>query len=75
MTTKADEMRKKIAEEEDFIYCPSAENSLEKFMKKHPNGVNNDKIAQVLMITPEEATEKYEDALEGIREQMKVGEE
>ena len=74
MSTK-EENKKKIKEDPDFIYCPSAENSLDKFIKKHPNGVNDDKIAQVLMMTPEEVRDAHEEALEKIREELKVGEE
>lgn len=73
--TNKEEIRKKIEEDNDFIYCPSADNSLEKFLKKHPNGVNNEKIASVLMMTQEEVEEDYRVAVEKLREDVLMGDE
>lgn len=70
-----EETKKKIEEDNDFIYCPSAENSLEKFLKKHPNGVNNEKIASVLLMTQEEVEEEYEIAVEKLRQEVMMGDE
>ena len=74
MSTKED-LKKKIETDPDFIYCPSSENSLEKLMKKHPNGISTEKMAQVLTMTPEEVESAYENAVEKIRTMLKVGEE
>jgi len=67
-----EEEKKKIEIEPDYIYCPSAENSLEKFIAKHQDGVNDDKVAQVLLSTTDEIKKYYEEALELIRADMKV---
>ena len=74
MSSKED-LKKKIESDPDFIYCPSAENSLEKFTKKHPNGASSDKIAQILAMTAEEVEKAYQDAVSRIRTELKVGEE
>lgn len=70
-----EELKSKIGNDSDFIYCPSSDNSLEKFVKKHPNGTSNEKIAQVLAMTSEEVEKVYQDAVEMIRTELKVGEE
>lgn len=62
----------KIEEDEDFINCPSADNSLEKFLKKHPNGTTDEKIAQVLMLDKEDVEDKYQEAIILIKDDMKV---
>ena len=67
-----EEEKLKIEADPDYIYCPSSENSLEKFLVKHPDGVNDDKAAQVLMIVPDKLRELYGEAVEMIRKEMIV---
>jgi len=38
-------LKHKIDTEEDFVYCPRLKNSLSNFINKHPNGVDNVRIA------------------------------
>jgi hypothetical protein len=67
-----EEEKQKIETDPDYIYCPSSENSLEKFISKHPDGVNDDKAAQVLLITPDQLRSHYDQAVKLIREDMGV---
>jgi GTP cyclohydrolase I len=67
-----EEEKKKIETDPDYIYCPSAENSLEKFLTKHPEGVNDEKAAQVLMTTPDKVRKYYDEAVELIKRDMGV---
>lgn len=57
-------IRKKIRENEDFIYCPRLSNSLEQLISKNPEGVLDERILKVLMITQEELDEIYGSAIE-----------
>lgn len=61
-------------EEEDFIYCPRLGNSLEKLMNKNPNGVDDDRISKMLMMTKQEISGFYTSALNKIRKVLKIGE-
>lgn len=67
--------KKKIENDPDYIYCPSSENSLEKFLTKHPEGVNDEKAAQVLLTTPDKIREYYDEAVELIRRDMGIDEQ
>jgi hypothetical protein len=70
-----EEEKKKIETDPDYIYCPSTQNSLEVFLRKHPDGVNNDKAAQVLLTTPDKIQTYYDEAVEMIKRDMGVDEE
>ena len=75
MNSKDKEMlRKKIIEDEDFIYCPRLSNSLEKLLSKNPNGVTDERIGKVLLIEDEEIKEIYESALKKLRKALNVTE-
>ena len=65
-------VKEKIMEEEDFIYCPRLGNSLKTLIDKNPEGVSNERISKVLMLTIEEVEELYESALEKFRKSMGV---
>jgi hypothetical protein len=60
-------IKKRIIEDEDFIYCPRLCNSLKKMVDKHPNGVEDGKIQKVLMLSLEEVVEHYNNALIKLR--------
>lgn len=64
-------LRKKIIEDPDFIYCPRLGNSLAKLMDKHPDGIENDRIEKVLLMTAKEVESTYNAAIEKLRKQMK----
>jgi hypothetical protein len=66
-------LKEKIETDDDFINSPSHRNSLKVFMSKNPEGVDNDRIAKVLMITEEEVEEAYEEALAKLKANLAVG--
>ena len=70
--TKKKTVKEKIFEEEDFIYCPRLGNSLKKLIDKNPEGVSNERIAKVLMMTEEEVEETYENALKKFRKALGI---
>jgi hypothetical protein len=61
-------LKKKIMEDEDFIYCPRLGNSLSKLIEKHPEGIDDDRIQKVLLITPKELEAIYQAAIQKLRE-------
>lgn len=65
-----DEIQKKIAEEDDYIRCPKAGNSLTKFVTKNSEGVEDATIARVLMIPEEKVETIYQEAVVMLREKM-----
>jgi len=67
------EIKNKIETDEDFINSPNHRNSLKVFVSKNPEGVSNDRIAKVLMISEEEVEEIYKTALNKIRKNMTTG--
>jgi hypothetical protein len=64
-------LKKKIMEDPDFIYCPRLGNSLTKLVNKHPDGIDDERIEKVLLMTKSEIQEVYESALEKLREFVK----
>lgn len=67
MSKKEKDIKKKILEDEDFIYCPRLGNSLEKLIDKNPEGVDDERIAKVLLIEEEEVQSIFMQAIEKIR--------
>lgn len=60
-------LRKKIMEDPDFIYCPRLGNSLSKLVNKHPDGIDDERIEKVLLMTNKEIDVIYQAALEKLR--------
>jgi hypothetical protein len=67
---KTEDIKKKIEADEDFINSPNYRNSLKFFISKNPEGVSNDKIAKVLMISEQEVEESYQKALLKLKKQL-----
>ena len=65
-----DDLTKRIIEEEDYIRCPKHSNSLIKFLAKNSEGIDNNVIARLLMISEEKVREIYEDAVKKLRAEM-----
>jgi len=65
-------IRLRITNEEDFIYCPRLGNSLKKLIEKNPDGVDDARIAKVLLLSEEEVREIFESAVNKIRELMEI---
>lgn len=65
-----DDILKRIKNEEDYIRCPKCSNSLSKFLAKNSDGVEDNVIARVLMITEEEVQKIYAKAVEQLQKDM-----
>ena len=63
-----EDIKDKIYNEEDFIHCPRLGNSLKKLIEKHPNGVEDDRIAKVLLISEDEVKSIFSRAIVKLRE-------
>ena len=64
-------LRKKIKSDPDFVYCPRLGNSLTKLMDKHPDGIDDERIEKVLLMSAKEIEETYNSALEKLRKSIK----
>lgn len=67
MKLSEEEIQTLINEDEDYIKAPKYKNSLKRFMQRFPDGVENDKIAEVLGMTEEEVEEEYMTAIAKIK--------
>lgn len=65
-----DEKRARAMEEEDFVHSPKFNNSLKRFLAKNDEGVENETIAKILGMTPEEVEAIYQEAVQELREEM-----
>lgn len=70
-----DDIQKRIKEEEDYIRCPKCSNSLNKFLAKNSEGIEDSQIARLLMIPEEKVQEVYAEAVQKLREEMVEDEE
>jgi hypothetical protein len=61
-------LKKKIEEDADYIFCPRLGNSLIRFLYRYPDGVEEDRIQTVLMLTKEELVSSYESAIRKLRD-------
>lgn len=66
-------IKKRIIEEEDFIYCPRLGNSLSKLIEKYPDGIEDERIEKVLLISPQELKEIYESAIKKLKKSFDKG--
>jgi len=67
-------LKKRILEEEDFIYCPRLGNSLSRLIDGNDNGVDDVRIGKVLLMDDEEVKTHYESAVRKLKEKMGVTE-
>jgi hypothetical protein len=63
-------LQRKIEEDSDFIYCPRLNNSMDSFIRTHPDGVDNERISKVLLVDEEEVRSIFESALRKIRKKL-----
>jgi hypothetical protein len=66
----APQLKVQIETEDDFIYCPKYDNSMQNLLQHHPEGLEIDRIAKVLLMTTEEAEELYNNILKKLRKNM-----
>jgi hypothetical protein len=69
------DMKKLVESDDDFIYYPRLDNSLKKFIEKNPDGVDNNKISKVLLMSEEEIEEAFNSAIKKIRDAMGIDKE
>lgn len=69
------EMEKKIKEEEDFIHSPKHQNSLNKFLTKNENPLENGAISRLLLITSEEVEAIYQESVIELQDMIGTDEE
>lgn len=65
-------LKKKIENDPDFIYCPRLGNSLKIFLEKYPEGVDDSKIAKILLVEEEDVEAIFQSAIVKIRKSMGV---
>lgn len=66
----SEKIRHLIDNDEDYIHSPSNNNSLKEFVLNNPDGVDNDKIARVLLLSTEEVDLIYHQAILKIRNKL-----
>lgn len=64
--------KEKIEKDPDYINCPRVKNSLKKYLSKYSEGVSDEEIAKLLMISEDEVQKKYNDIILKLRKEMKV---
>lgn len=64
------EIKKRIKDEEDFIYSPKYNNSLKEFIKQNPDGASDEKIFKYLLIDSEEFSKLLKSAYNKLRKIM-----
>jgi hypothetical protein len=69
MTAK-NKIKTKIHTDSDFIYCPRLNNSLSKYVERYPEGVDNEKIAKVLMMDEDEVEATFQRAVKKLRDHI-----
>ena len=62
----------KIKNDEDYIYCPRLNNSLKSFVNTHPDSVDEERIAKVLLIDVNEVKAIFNNAIKKIRKKLKL---
>jgi hypothetical protein len=64
------EMQAKIRTVEDFIHSPKHKNSLENFLAKNENFVENGTIGRLLMMSPDEVEAIYQESIKEFKKEM-----
>jgi hypothetical protein len=68
-------MEKKVREDEDFIHSPKHQNSLNKYLTKMENPLENGAIGRLLLITSEEVEDLYQNSVVELKDLMSTDEE
>lgn len=69
------DMEKRVREDEDFIHSPKHQNSLNKYLAKMENPLENGAIGRLLLITSEEVEDLYQESVIELKERMSLDEE
>jgi hypothetical protein len=65
-----EEIQKRVKEEEDYIRSPKNSNSLNKFLMRNPDGVEDNVVARLLVMPEEKVRELYAEAVKMLQEEM-----
>jgi len=65
-----DEIKKKINDIEDFIHAPKHQNSLNKFLAKTENVLEDGAVARLLLLSIEEVQAIYNESIEVLKKEM-----
>ena len=68
----SEEKKTKLFNDEDYIDYPKFKNSVKKLIEKYPDGVDNEVIAKVLMMTEAEVHKTYLIAIEKLQKSLGV---
>jgi hypothetical protein len=63
-------MQAKIRTVEDFIHSPKHKNSLENFLAKNENFLENGTIGRLLMMSPDEVEAIYQESIKEFKKEM-----
>lgn len=63
-------IKQKILNDPDYIWSPKYNYSLNKFMYRHDEGVENEHAAKVLLMEPDEVEKIYQEAVKNLQKIM-----
>ncbi len=69
---KKQKIKTRIETEEDFIYCPRLSNSIKNVLKAHPDGIDNERIAKIMLTTEQTVETLFQSAIKKIRNFLKI---
>lgn len=72
MAADKTEIKKRIAQDTDYVRCPKCSNSLTKFLQRNPDGVEDNTVARLLMIPEDQVEQVYQEAVLKLRESLKI---
>jgi hypothetical protein len=75
MSNNKEKLKEKILTDPDFIYSPKYDNSLDKFMHRHDEGVESSHAAKVLLMEEQEVDDIYEEAVNNLKKLMGANDE
>jgi hypothetical protein len=75
MSNNKEKLKEKILTDPDFIYSPKYNNSLDKFMHRHDEGVESSHAAKVLLMEEQEVDDIYEEAVNNLKKLMGANDE
>lgn len=64
------ELQKKVREDRDFIHAPKFSNSLQKYLAKNDNLLENNTIGRLLLIPSDEVERIYQESIIELRKEM-----
>lgn len=75
MLKNIEELKQRIATEENYVYAPKFGCLLTNVVAKYPNGLTDKQISKMLLMEESEVTESYLESIETLKEIMGVGDD